>query len=150
MKPVDQTLFGVGGNCMAAAIASVLELPLEKVPHFMLEHDTLEGAQGAAERWLRARGVLYMPMYFLNPEALQTTHFGFGGYHLLAGYSPRKNGRGDHLEHAVVAKLLPWGVELAHDPHPSRDGLLNWGHRWLELIVFPIGDERSHHARPRV
>ena len=46
MKPVDQTLFGEGrGNCLPACIASVLELPLEAVPHFVLEDDWVGALQ---------------------------------------------------------------------------------------------------------
>lgn len=39
MTPVDQTILhdpqtGAIGNCMQAAIASLLDLPLDAVPHF--------------------------------------------------------------------------------------------------------------------
>jgi hypothetical protein len=34
MKPVNQTIHTLNGNCFQACVASVLELPLEKVPHF--------------------------------------------------------------------------------------------------------------------
>jgi hypothetical protein len=36
MKPVWQNIKGVNGNCMQAAIASILELELEEVPNFKL------------------------------------------------------------------------------------------------------------------
>ncbi len=45
MIPIDQTIVaadrkdGVPGNCLQAAVASMLELPLEAVPHFLLSGD---------------------------------------------------------------------------------------------------------------
>lgn len=37
MKPIDQIIMEKGnGDCMRAAVASILELPLVAVPHFML------------------------------------------------------------------------------------------------------------------
>lgn len=37
MKPVDQVIVDKGvGDCMRAAIASLLELPLDAVPHFLI------------------------------------------------------------------------------------------------------------------
>jgi hypothetical protein len=40
MTPVDQTISHEGqGDCMRAATASVLDLPIEAVPHFLLHGD---------------------------------------------------------------------------------------------------------------
>jgi predicted subunit of tRNA(5-methylaminomethyl-2-thiouridylate) methyltransferase len=54
MKPVKQTIFGLGGNCFAASIASILELPVEEVPNFM----AIETADywTPMREWLRQRG----------------------------------------------------------------------------------------------
>ena len=134
MTPVDQTVTGDKGDCFRACIASILDLPTEDVPHFFAESDDMNGA---AAEWLARRGVNFLSMYFQNPEALQYTHFAFGGFCVLGGYGPRRDERGDHRQHAVVARILPFGVEIVHDPHPGRSGLLNWGHRWVSLVVFP-------------
>lgn len=134
MTPVDQTITGEKGDCFRACLASILDLPTLEVPHFFAESDDMHGATKA---WLAPRGITFLPMYFLNPEALQYTHFGFSGYCILGGYGPRRNERGDHREHAVVGRILPFGAEMVHDPHPDRSGLLNWGHRWVNLVVFP-------------
>lgn len=135
MTPVDQTITGNGGDCFRAAIASILDLPTEEVPHFFLEADM----NAAASKWLAARGIALLPMCFVDPEALQRTHFAFRGHCVLGGYGPRKNERGDHRRHGVVAKLQVYGVEVVHDPHPEKSGLLNWGHRWVWLLVSPGG-----------
>ncbi len=105
MKPVDQTIFGAPqGNCLPACIASILEYPLEEVPHF---GDTTWVATLAV--WLAPRG-LYPIIATLPNDDWRPA-----GFHILAGKSPR----GDFL-HAVVAR----GAEIVHDPHPSRAGLL--------------------------
>lgn len=38
MKAIDQTTFGKEGNCFAASLASVLELPLDSVPNFCVAY----------------------------------------------------------------------------------------------------------------
>lgn len=120
MKPVHQTLFRADqadtegddfqrGNCLQAAIASVFELPLEDVPHFVGHEDWW----GELERWLRGRNIAVM---WLPREqfANATMHAPWGAFMLATGKSPR----GDY-KHVVV-----WhDFEMAHDPHPSGDGL---------------------------
>lgn len=107
MKQVTQTItIGDGsgrlGNCLQAAVASLLDLTLDQVPHF------LECAAG--EDWLDRlvsfgadRG--YRVVYRSDPVA-------FG---LAFGRSPR------NASHAVVVL----DGEIVWDPHPSRDGLVS-------------------------
>ena len=38
---VDQTIFGDEGNCFSAVLATLLELPLDKVPHFSKDINTV-------------------------------------------------------------------------------------------------------------
>jgi hypothetical protein len=132
MIPVEQSITGDNGDCLRACVASILELPISELPNFV-EHEDMHAA---ATSWLAPRGIAFLPMYFLNPDALQQTYFGFYDFCIVGGTSPRKDARGDHRRHAVVAKTLPWGVEILHDPHPDKSGLLNWGVRWLYLLVF--------------
>lgn len=114
MKPVDQTKFfdkeaGTHGNCQQAAIASLLELPLEDVPDFMHPNGEYEPS-GFWERFFafcRSRG--YEPYERFYDRGEPT----FRGYYLAYGTSPRG------VEHAVVYH----DGKLAHDPHPSRGGI---------------------------
>jgi hypothetical protein len=107
MKPVDQTTFGVpGGNCFSACVASLLELPIEEVPHFGSD-DTW---WATFQAWLKPRG-LYAVLFKVDSDEQRPP-----GFHVVSGRSPRH----DAL-HAVVGK----GAEIAHDPHPSRDGLVS-------------------------
>ena len=101
MTPVDQTKFGPQkGDCMSAAVASILEVPLEDVPNLCGDR-WLQKLQ----RWLRKRG--------RKPVVLDEWPEGRRGYGIGMGMSPRG------IRHAVVVR----GGTMAHDPYQSRDGL---------------------------
>jgi hypothetical protein len=106
---VDQTTFGRNGNCMSAALASLLGLDICEVPYFMEPGDW----QARINRWLAPRGLR------LKHVMVNTSNFkGWPiGYHILTGFAPRGPHR--RAAHAVVGKD---GV-MVHDPHPSRAGL---------------------------
>ena len=98
------------GNCLQAALASYLDLPLAEVPHFVQdEHDhpgEPEWDSWAREcQWLRARG---LHVVLGDPEP--------GEYALASGPSPRSKG----IYHIVINL----DGQLAHDPHPDGTGLL--------------------------
>ena len=112
MKKVDQTVFTVpGGNCFSACVASLLELPIDAVPYFMGDAPAGEPFawfDGFLD-WLRGFGLWAIPLPVGNgwePEGLC----------ILSGKSPRGS-----FYHSVVAR----GLEVVHDPHPSRAGLLS-------------------------
>lgn len=94
MQPVVQTRTGADGNCFAACLASILEIPLKQVPEFT-EDDWLE----EANEFLAKHGLHYqrVPMYS-RPS----------GYSTIEGISPRGG------LHACVAL----DGELVWDPHP--------------------------------
>lgn len=97
MKPVMQSEFGNGkGNCLSAAIASILELPLEQVPNF-----ALYGGQFWQKfyQWLTAQN-LGMCCAAHRPA----------GYHLYRVISPR----GDFHHELVGHNGKP-----VHDPYPG-------------------------------
>lgn len=118
MREVTQSILhgdpsGRPGNCLQAAVASLLELDLDGVPHFIEYDDWLERLRD----FCLAHG--YRPL--LRPPS---AHVALG-----MAWGPSERG----VRHAVV-----WidGM-LAWDPHPSRAGLL----RITELIAFePAGD----------
>jgi hypothetical protein len=108
MTPIDQTKLHsetVYGNCTEAALASLFEVGIGDVPAFseMIEGNGLW--YFALEEWAAARGweVIRIDREFC-PE----------GYYLASGPGPRGP------SHMVVMK----DGALAHDPHPSRAGLL--------------------------
>lgn len=127
--PVDQTVFGNGsggsepGNCFAACIASLLGLPVDLTPNF-----AAAGAEGrwsrAANAWLMGFGLSYvdlswngedgkpivLPQWVFDDWIAETQYYVAGG--------PAERG----FEHCVVMRGR--SRELAHDPHPSKAGLL--------------------------
>lgn len=104
MTPHTQTIFvndprGIPGDCMRTAVASLLDLPTEAVPHFVLFNDWF----GAFSLWLQGRRLRIKGMRAADVDQPC----------LALGTSPRG------VEHIVV-----WGPDgLMHDPHPSRAGI---------------------------
>lgn len=129
MKPVYQSITavdrdrGIVGDCFAACIASILELPLADVPHFAqlsLDHEVARGTP-LAEAWKNGTDWWYMTNDWLAPRGLSYLEFTQAedwhndirlrlGYHVIVGKSPR----GD-FDHCVVGRA---GI-VVHDP---RDG----------------------------
>lgn len=105
LRQITQTITvgdgsGLPGNCLQAAVASLLDLDLDAVPHFALHDDWLERLVGFAA----AHGytIQYQP-------ATEPISFG-----LAFGQSPRG------VFHAVVLH-----GDHVWDPHPCRDGLVS-------------------------
>lgn len=119
MIPVHQTVFGNGkGNCFAAVIASILELPLEEVPNFCGDYG--DAWWEKTQEWLVLRG-LYGIEFTLHPEQIQSGFvlpFPSEARFIATGKSPR-----GEFHHCVVAKLEQERFQGVHDPHPSGDFL---------------------------
>ena len=118
MIPIDQRITGEKGDCFTASLASLLEMPYESVPYFC----------GMGEHWhepffnfLKEHGYEYHGLQKKN-RILELSK-GVDGYYLVSGESPR----GIKGGHAVVYK----GLELAHDPHPSRLGIMGEPTFWM-------------------
>ncbi len=112
MIPVDQDLFGPEeGNCVAACVASLLELPLADVPNICA------ASSGPPEQWLERLNA-WLRRYGLVAVLLDTADFfdwsWFGGaWCIVSGKSERG------LLHATVWR----DGQLVHDPHPSKSGI---------------------------
>lgn len=94
------------GDCFRAAVATVLDLPVGKVPHFVaLGHYWWLWAFNA---WCAGRGLRYDNVLArgVTPDS--------DVLHIRSGVSPRG------VNHAVVAI----GGEMVFDPHPSGAGLV--------------------------
>lgn len=122
-----QTIFGDGadgatpGNCMQTAVASLLGLPLEEVPHFVAAPDDLWWS--AFLNWIVGRG-LRLTMF---EERFTTREIYLDGWLIAAPISDAPtdqlviaNGMSDRgFRHCVLWK----NEALVHDPHPSGAGL---------------------------
>ena len=119
MTPVDQRAFADSseavGDCLSACFATVLDLPLAEVPVFVAEPDYYR----AMVRWLDARGLALVMLQFFEgwpwipPDNLPL---------IVGGPSPRGTPE-TPMNHAVIAIWRGAGMEVLHDPHPSRAGL---------------------------
>lgn len=105
MIRVYQTIFGNDprnpGNCFQACVASLFDLPLEDVPHFVAEKNWWR----FLEQWLLQFG--------LYPVNIEYKGFMPQGYTILNGKSPRG------YAHSVIVK----GGRIVHDPHPAGGGV---------------------------
>jgi len=138
MKPVHQTSFYPAGNCYAACVASILELPVEEVPDFYHQAvmDSAPFYQHVSD-WLASRdlgvlrvlpmvdGVWVAPAYFGEREL----------FFIASGKSPRHD-----CHHAVVWKATGQATAPAHDPHPEG-GFLKGDPTSFDLIV-PLKEAR--------
>jgi hypothetical protein len=117
MIPVKQDKFGNHhGNCFAACVASLLELPLGSVPNFCVlsNYESLGESEwfDAFLWWLGELGWSYVELYASYKEMAN------GQLCILTGKSPR----GD-FKHCVVGRFEDGVIYEVFDPHPSDDGL---------------------------
>lgn len=121
MKPVFQTRFGKEGNCWAACLASLFEVPLEEVDHCSGNHeDWLQNTT----KWLAARGWYYLELTFPRDGQIKCTAPPDGQL-LICGCVTERG-----LNHAVIGEIhitdrhddgqvKSYDVYVAHDPIPG-------------------------------
>lgn len=115
MIPVDQTRFGGPsappeeiGDCFAACMASILEVPLASIPFGLGTTDKwLEPCQ----EWLALRG-LALVCFEVDVDA--DVVWPKEAWCIISGKSPR-----GEWDHSTVGR----NGQIEHDPHPSRAGL---------------------------
>lgn len=108
MKPVYQDKFGVGGNCFAACLASLFEIPLDSMPDFC-ERGVDEEWWASVREWLAQRGYGIMTVTCVDIGWLEQ----YDGWMIVSGKSDRD------LNHATLWRR----GTMRHDPHPSGTGL---------------------------
>jgi hypothetical protein len=109
-------------NCFQCSLASILDLPLEQVPHFFGSHFASEDTSviwRGIHAWLAERGIALIAFDPKQEDALSWPH-------LVCGQSPR----GD-WGHCVIRS----NGKLLHDPHPSGEGLKDI---WEVFILCPL------------
>lgn len=143
MIPVTQTKmvvknsageFVVHGNCYAAAIASILELPITEVPNVeTLFHIENSYWAEVTHTWLVSKGYDILTdnrFMVFHPELagrVADNHEELRAelkdrYYLVSGDSPR----------GVMHICIFQNGVMVHDPHPTREGILN--HQYFETI----------------
>jgi hypothetical protein len=104
-------------------------LRIEDVPNFAADESYFEGL----DEWLKSRDLRAIRLRFASSDDCSRTYFGYSDDHvILWGSSPRERD-GRRLQHAVVGRCNGYGLEIIHDPHPSRDGLCGqpYGVMWI-------------------
>lgn len=134
MKPVEQRIVDdTDGDCFAACVASILELPYAGVPKFN-GSSWFEDWQA----WLAPHG-----MAFAVVEVGGHPYIGLPLYAIASVDSPRFEGK----QHAVVWGFDPWG--LAYDPSPKRADGIGSVRRWYLLVARPLTPEERLLGRRR-
>ena len=91
---------------MSACLASILEVDIETV-----KCEETDNWYKDVNLWLQAEhGVALMTVMGIP--------YWFKGYLVVCGESPRG------WEHACVGQVVQGRATVVHDPHPSRDGIL--------------------------
>ena len=132
----------VYGDCDRAAVASLLDMRAERVPHWYngiwdgSDDADIEKAHERRRRWLAGRGIRLIQLALTSPDLEQLlgsiSKTNPDAYFLLVGESA--NGTG----HTVVCHE----GAIVHDPHPDDPGIVGpeprSGCYWVEFLV-PVG-----------
>ncbi len=129
MVAVYQDQFGEGGNCLAACVASILEISIEVLPDFHAIHASGESWWNALVWTLRGRGWEVVLMAHCADLVAPP------GYHIAGGTTDRTEVPGGHY-------VVCLDGELAHDPHPEGDppGLTGPVEEWFLMLPPKIGE----------
>ena len=120
MKPVFQTRFGKQGNCLAACVASILEVDLEVVDFSCFDHPP--------DKWFDLFNEKLAKIGYGLLELLPR-RVGFlpmTGHWIATGPSPRQDGLHSVVHYSDLAKNLTRRLtvsRMVHDPHPSGKGI---------------------------
>lgn len=141
MKPVDQRLWKVPstplmGDCLAACVASIFELELQEVPHFVDLQYRLAHRVPKSDDW-------WFPM--LN---LWASDFGIGANYLR--YAPRRKPKNWHPGYWIAGvqsrvtddgrhAVVMWGPEVKHDPNPESRAATK-PYRFISEMWFELFD----------
>ena len=102
MTPILQTKFGNDGNCLAACIASLLEIDIDSVPN---PHS--ENWQNELNEWLvENHGIYILTVGFFDKEIVPVA--------LLSGYIIGVGLSFNNRKHAVLCR----NGKVVHDPLP--------------------------------
>ena len=120
----QSTLHGEGktGDCLRACVASIIELPIENVPHFALHQNWLRLLQSWA---FDTHNVHVVYLSLLPKSTPYTDEFTLW---IASGISRRGT------RHAVVYK----GNRMIWDPHPDKTGLVEVDHAILFVKHFTL------------
>ncbi len=141
MKPVHQLCFrdpdGTDrGDCLRAAVASLLELDPTTVPHFVQEEE--DGGEYWWDhllRWLGERGLWIVDV----PKHVVLYQTPANALLFATGVSPRDpDGKTRHMVVWEGGIHRHQGRGLVHDPHPDGTGLVGDPETWGYYMLAPL------------
>jgi len=127
MIPIDQTILhdpdnGQYGDCQRACVASLLEIPIEEVPHFLETGIDADFNKKYGE-FLESRN-----LFQLIINANSSYIFPVKCYHFIYGLTER----------GTLHGVIGLNGKMVHDPHPSRSGLLESDKdNWVFAFLVP-------------
>jgi hypothetical protein len=123
MKPVYQRIIDAGkGDCFAACLASILELPLESVPNFRALETPEADMNKLAREWLKENYNLSLVCIYNGKEIISGEDFRvIGGLVGTPCIGTVISPNFENAQHAVVGQIDKHGMnfELLHDPNPN-------------------------------
>ena len=124
MKLVHQTIIGGNdsiGNCFPACLASLLEIDISEVPHFLdIAQREAKDAMGLAREWLAHNFGLGLLTVHLPKEGEYHIAFQGSPNTLCIVAIPSPNVQGGC--HAVIGKISSSGLSVEFVFDPRRDG----------------------------
>jgi len=113
IQRVDQTSFVPEGNCQSAVLSMLTGIPLGEIPNFYHAGPSELDWWNAYHSFLQKKGWWFIS--FHNAKQVEHIAKHGKGYYEVAGPSSR----------GVLHTVVYCNGELWHDPHPSREGVLN-------------------------
>lgn len=133
MIEVEQTNISPNkGNCLAACLASILEINLQDVPD--MTGQKLTSQLKILNRWLVENFGMYV---FLVDAALKWKPY---GYHLIGGNSATFGGDAGHV-------VVGYSGRMVFDPNPNKKGLGSILEYWVFVQADPGDARRRNHCR---
>ena len=121
MKTIDQEYLHIPGkqhgDCWRACIASIIECDINDLPYQGI--DDWSRYYGDILTAVESKGYNLISIGVNNMDDILFQSKATDGYIIAVGKSPRST-EDNRINHAVV-----WKNGIVHDPHPSREGILD-------------------------
>ena len=121
MKQVEQSVTGAPeGDCFAACLASILELPLSEVPNVNIDPRVTKGSKNWMDIINEFLGEYMLWAAMMNVDRQEwVSHIPPNAYWIAGGYGVRPDGTIKDLLHAVVYQ----GPNMVWDPNVEGRGI---------------------------
>lgn len=146
MKKVYQKIVKQGdGDCMRAVIASLFELPLGKVPHFLRESNRKnKNANFLMWQWLKKHGYDYCvinPCKFINMKQRRLSKLEMANVIKCLKYDNGINGYfyatvpSQTFKDGTHAVVVDAELNIVHDPNPNQLSLKLTKHDIIDVVT---------------